>query len=97
MGKLFKRIAFSASVALLIGLTAVPAQADGGRKLSSAEVEAQIDAYVAKHPNDIVGLSRLSKRLTGAPTRVSLNRFGTSPTERRDSQTSPTTATYLQL
>lgn len=76
MGKLFKRIAFSASVALLIGLTAVPAQADGGRKLSSAEVEAQIDAYVAKHPNDIVGLSRLSKRLTGAPTRVSLNREG---------------------
>jgi len=76
MGKLRKQMAVIASAALLIGLAATPASAEVGKKLSNAEIEAQIDQFVANNPQDIVGLNKLSKKLTGQSTRISLNNEG---------------------
>ncbi|BCW37726.1 hypothetical protein StoSoilA2_37820 [Arthrobacter sp. StoSoilA2] len=76
MGKLPKQMAVIASAALLIGLAATPASAEVGKKLSNAEIEAQIDQFVANNPQDIVGLNKLSKKLTGQSTRISLNNEG---------------------
>jgi hypothetical protein len=76
LGNLRKRIALLGCTALFVGLSAVPANAAPEQTLSSSEVEARLDKFVAEHPRDLVGLNELAKQLTGEGTRVSLNNEG---------------------
>jgi hypothetical protein len=76
LGNLSKKTAVVTSAALLIGLAAMPANAAPTKKHSSAEIEAQFDKFVAENPQDIVGLNKLSQKLTGQSVRVSLNNEG---------------------